>query len=83
MFIKDTCTISVPLSNPFDKDIELRASVEGQYLEGDASISIKSKNKTKYELKFSPKRIGSFKGRCVPTKHTIKIVDYFYIFLLV
>ena len=60
---KDSCTISVPLSNPFDKDIELTAFIEGQYLEGDNKISITSKSKSKYDLKFNPKRIGNYKGR--------------------
>jgi hypothetical protein len=63
LFKKDSCTISVPLSNPFEKDIVLEAFVDGQYLNGDSAIGIKSKSKTKYDLKFDPKRIGNFKGR--------------------
>lgn len=53
----------MPLSNPFEKDIQLEAFVEGQYLDGDSTIGIKSKSKAKYDLKFNPKRIGNFKGR--------------------
>ena len=53
----------MPLSNPFEKEILLESFVDGQYLSGDSVISIKPKSKTKYDLKFNPKRIGNYKGR--------------------
>lgn len=55
----------IPLSNPFGKKLEFKVSKYGLYLEGDDLIEIPPNQKCNYELRFSPKQIGKFRGSLI------------------
>lgn len=59
----ESYTLVVPLYNPFDETITLSIKINGQYLEGEKTICIKSKEKFKYLLEFKPIQIGKYRGR--------------------
>ena len=62
---KDSCTLCLPLTNPFSNNLELRVVKQGNYLEGEEKIVINSKEKFNYELIFKPKQVGNFRGRFI------------------
>lgn len=59
----DSSILCIPLSNPFTRPIDLIVLKQGPYMSGSEAIQIPPKDNRNYELTFSPKQVGKFKGR--------------------
>lgn len=53
------------MSNPLNKKLKFEVIKSGLYLEGDDFISIDPQEKINYELRFSPKQAGKFRGSLI------------------
>jgi hypothetical protein len=63
--VLDSTVLCVPLSNPLGKKLHFKCTINGNFLEGSESFEIQPKEKFNYELKFSPRKIGKFKGSLI------------------
>lgn len=63
--VLDSTTLCIPLSNPFTRPIDLIVKKQGLHLYGLDTIQIPPKDKFNYELLFSPKQIGNFRGSLI------------------
>lgn len=63
--VMDSATLCIPLSNPFPRPIDLIVLKQGPCLGGIDSVLIPPKEKFNYELVFSPKQIGNFRGSLI------------------
>ena len=61
----DSSTLCIPLSNPLKQKVVLNVFKQGPYLEGASSVEIEPNEKLKYELNFSPKQVGKFRGSLI------------------
>ena len=61
----ETSTLCIPLSNPLNKKLEFEVIKSGLYLDGNEKISIGPNQQANYELKYTPKQVGRFRGSLI------------------